>query len=247
MKIKPETLTDFVRSQGFVKVDDLAKKFSLSPSTVRRKLSVMEKEGLILRTHGGVKAADSNMAAASFALRVHTNTLEKRLIALKAVKLVNEGNLILLDAATTTYFLTEYLSEFSNVRVVTNGVDTLASLAAKGVNSYSTGGEVLRESPSILVGDFAKKSLSAIHADIAFFSASGITEDGEIYDVNQSSNEIVCEMIKHSDKVVCLLDNTKIGKTAPFKICNADEVDYIVCDSDVSSTLKCSESVKLIY
>lgn len=246
MKITSETIYNAICKNGVVKVTDLARQYNLSASTVRRKLDELEKDGLITRTHGGVKSVEDDLTVTSFATRVHTNVAEKRRIALKAIKLIREGDVIFLDASSTTYFLTEYLNEFSKIKVITNGIDTLAALAAKGISAYSTGGKVSRESPSVLVGQFARNAVYGVHADIAFFSVHGINENGEIFDTNQSCNEITSCMIKCSDKVVCLCDNTKIGKSGAFKVCDVSDVDYVVCDRDVSGSFDLPENVQLI-
>ena len=246
MKITSETIYNAICKNGVVKVTDLARQYNLSASTVRRKLDELEKDGLITRTHGGVKSVEDDLTVTSFATRVHTNVAEKRRIALKAIKLIREGDVIFLDASSTTYFLTEYLTEFSKIKVITNGIDTLAALAAKGISAYSTGGKVSRESPSVLVGQFARNAVYGVHADVAFFSVHGINENGEIFDTNQSCNEITSCMIKCSDKVVCLCDNTKIGKSGAFKVCDVSDVDYVVCDRDVSGSFDLPENVQLI-
>lgn len=246
MKITSETIYNAICKNGVVKVTDLARQYNLSASTVRRKLDELEKDGLITRTHGGVKSVEDDLTVTSFATRVHTNVAEKRRIALKAIKLIREGDVIFLDASSTTYFLTEYLNEFSKIKVITNGIDTLAALAAKGISAYSTGGKVSRESPSVLVGQFARNAVYGVHADVAFFSVHGINENGEIFDTNQSCNEITSCMIKCSDKVVCLCDNTKIGKSGAFKVCDVSDVNYVVCDRDVSGSFDLPENVQLI-
>ena len=246
MKITSETIYNAICKNGVVKVTDLARQYNLSASTVRRKLDELEKDGLITRTHGGVKSVEDDLTVTSFATRVHTNVAEKRRIALKAIKLIREGDVIFLDASSTTYFLTEYLNEFSKIKVITNGIDTLAALAAKGISAYSTGGKVSRESPSVLVGQFARNAVYGVHADVAFFSVHGINENGEIFDTNQSCNEITSCMIKCSDKVVCLCDNTKIGKSGAFKVCDVSDVDYVVCDRDVSGSFDLPDNVQLI-
>lgn len=145
------------------------KQFAVSPSSIRRKLTELEKDGLVVRTHSGVKLINDDESGMSFFTRNHTNALEKRLIAIKALKLVHDGDMIFLDSSSTSYFLAEYLSEFPNATVVTNGVDTLAALAAKGVNVYSSGGKVYSENNAALTGEFARAAISKIHADLCFF------------------------------------------------------------------------------
>lgn len=247
MKIKTETLITAIRKVGFIKVDDLARQFSVSPSSIRRKLVEIEKNGLVIRTHGGVKPADDDMMNTSFTTRIHTNVLEKKLVALKALKFVSEGNVIFIDASSTTYFMTAYLSEFSNITVITNCIDTLAALAEKGVKVISTGGTVTPDYPSILVGSFAKNTISEIHADLCFFSVHGISDNGVIYDSCQENNEVVREMIRHSDKSVCLCDYTKFGKKAPYKLCDVSDVDYIVSDRDLGGSFEWNTDGKLIF
>ena len=93
MKIKTETLTDAIRRAGFIKVEELAKQFAVSPSSIRRKLTELEKDGLVVRTHGGVKSINDDESGMSFFTKKHTNALEKRLIAIKALKLVHDGDM----------------------------------------------------------------------------------------------------------------------------------------------------------
>ena len=60
----------------------------VSTATVRRKLTALQDKGLVIRTHGGAQLNDANNKAPSFDLRVHTNSLAKRKIALSAIKLI---------------------------------------------------------------------------------------------------------------------------------------------------------------
>lgn len=223
------------------------KQVAVSPSSIRRKLTELEKDGLVVRIHGGVKSINDDESGMSFFTRKHTNALEKRLIAIKALKLVHDGDMIFLDSSSTSYFLAEYLSAFPNVTVVTNGVDTLAALAAKGVNVYSSGGKVYSENNAALTGEFARAAISKIHADLCFFSVHGITSDGGIYDLFRPCNEIISTMMQNSDKKVCLCDNTKTGKGGAFKICNVSDIDYIVCDRDISGAFTHPDTLSLIF
>lgn len=222
------------------------KRFAVSPSSIRRKLTELEKDGLVVRTHGGVKSINDDESGMSFFTRKHTNALEKRLIAIKALKLVHDGDMIFLDSSSTSYFLAEYLSEFPNVTVVTNGVDTLAALATKGVNVYSSGGKVYSENNAALTGEFARAAISKIHADLCFF--------GSRNNVGRRHLRFISALQRNNkhydakfDKKVCLCDNTKTGKGGAFKICNVYDIDYIVCDRDISGAFTHPDTLSLIF
>lgn len=221
-------ILELLQSQEYVSIDEIAQKLYVSPSTVRRKLNALQNKGLITRTHGGAQLNNNNNFFPSFTFRVHQNSFEKKKMALAAIKLIKNGDLVFLDGTTSAFFIAEYLSELKNIRVITNGIDTLSLLAKHNVSAYSTGGYVQESNRSVLVGHYAEEMISKFHADIAFFSAQSMDNNGEIYDCFEEENVIRKAMIKHASKRVFLCDSTKFGRTSPFHLCSLNDVDYIV-------------------
>ncbi|MBQ8374900.1 MAG: DeoR/GlpR transcriptional regulator [Clostridia bacterium] len=231
-----QELMAILQSKQYSTIDDLAKSLFVSPSTVRRKLDALQKKGLVTRTHGGVKLNDENNFSPSFTFRIHQNSFEKKKIALAAIKLIRNGDLIFLDGTTSAFFIAEYLSEFENIRVVTNGIDTLSLLSKHNISAYSTGGCVQEENRSVLVGRYAEDMVNNFHADVVFFSAQSISPDGEIYDCFEEENFIRKAMIKNATKKVFLCDSTKFGKNSLFHLCSAKEIDYIITNSPLPAS-----------
>ena len=129
MKENQEKLIlEYLGEHQFASVEKLAEMLFVSPSTIRRSLNELQARGLVSRTHGGVKINDENNFSPSFTYRIHQNSFEKKKIALSAIKLIKNGDLIFLDGTTSAFFIAEYLSEFKNLRVITNGIDTLSLL-----------------------------------------------------------------------------------------------------------------------
>lgn len=219
-----------IEKNEFIKTDELAQILSVSPSTIRRALSELQDKGLITRVHGGAKINDEKNYFPNFSFRSHMNCLEKKKIALSAIKLIKNGDVIFLDGSTSAFFIAEYLSEFKNIKVFTNGIDTLSLLSKHNVCAYSTGGIVSSENPSVLVGHYADNLIKSVRADISFFSAQTVFDNGEIYDCFEQENVLRTSMINNSTASVFLCDSTKFGKTAPFRLCNVNQVDYIVSD-----------------
>ena len=133
---KEKELLNILQEKQFIGVEELASLLFVSPATIRRELTKLQNKGLILRTHGGAKINDSNNFTPNFDLRAHTNSLEKRKIAISAIKLIKNGDVIFLDGSTSSYLVAEYLKEFSDIRVMTNGIDTLSLLAKNKVKGY---------------------------------------------------------------------------------------------------------------
>lgn len=228
-------LLQFLQSHEYATIEELSTALYISPSTVRRKLTALEKKGLVTRTHGGVRINDESNFSPSFTFRIHQNSLEKKKIALSAIKLIKDGDLIFLDGSTSSFFIAEYLSEFKNIRVITNGIDTLSLLSKNKVTAYSTGGFVQEENRSVLVGRYAEQMVENFHADVVFFSAQSVSADGEIYDCFEEEIFIRKVMIKNAKKKVFLCDSTKFDRTSPFHLCSLAEIDYIISNDPLPS------------
>ena len=218
---------DILETQQYASVDELSTVLGVSTSTIRRTLEILQQKGLVTRTHGGVKINSDNNFSPSFTFRIHQNSFEKKKIALCAIKLIKNGDIIFLDGSTSAFYIAEYLKEFENIRVITNGIDTLSLLAKYNILAYSTGGQISTENPSVLVGRYSEDMICNFHADIAFFSAQAMDNNGEIYDCYEEEIFLRRAMIKNAKTKVFLCDNTKFGKTSPYHLCSLKDIDYV--------------------
>ncbi len=228
-------------------IDDLAEKLFVSPSTVRRRLEELQNKGLVTRTHGGAKINGERSFFPAFTFRTHQNSVEKAHIALSAVKLIKNGNIIFLDGSTSAFFIAKYLADFKNIKVITNGIDTLSLLSANGTAAYSTGGFISPVNRAVLVGHYAEETIEKFHADIAFISAQSVSKNGEIYDCFEEENFLRNCMRKHSNKNVFLCDSSKFGRTSQYHLCSINAFDYIISDRDISNYFSTDNLPEIIF
>ena len=240
-------ILELLRQKNHANIDEIAKSLYVSQSTVRRKLSALQEKGLVTRTHGGAQINDEHDFFPSFRFRSHQNSLEKKKIALTAIKLIKNGDLIFLDGSTSAFFIAEYLSEFKNIKVVTNGIDTLLLLSHNKIPAYSTGGFISPVNDSVLIGRHAEDTLEKFHADIAFFSAQAVQKNGAVFDCFEDENVVRNRMRKNADKNVFLCDSTKLGRTAQYHLCELHELDCIVCDRDIKSYFDTTDLPKILF
>ena len=244
---KEEEILGFLQERKYAEVSELAAKLYLSASTVRRRLTELEKKGLVTRTHGGAEINDGNNFLPSFTFRAHQNSLEKKKIALTAIKLIKNGDMVFLDGSTSAFFIAEYLSEFDNLKVVTNGIDTLSLLSKNNVTAYSTGGIVSPVNRSVLIGHFAAEMIAGIHADIAFFSAQSAGRDGVISDCFEEENVLRLCMMKNASIMVFLCDGAKFEKQSAFRLCSVRDIDCIVSNRDIRDHFDTDALPELLY
>lgn len=229
-----EAIMRLLSEQKSISVDKLAEVLYVSQPTVRRDLTILQEEGKVVRTHGGVVLAKSSDAQVPLILRESQNNSSKKAIAVKAVKFIKNGNVIFLDASSTVSYIVPYLCEFKDIIVITNSPKTSMKLGELRIKNYCTGGLLLDKSVAY-VGSEAENFIRNFNADILFFSGRGLSENGIITDSSAEESNIRKVMINHSKRKYFLCDGSKIGKTYMYNICASDIVDEVISEKTTAS------------
>ena len=231
-EIEKELLALLEEKQSMT-VEEIAAELYVSPSTVRRRLAALQRDGLIRRTHGGAELDEGGHLLPSFASRFRQNSVDKKKIALAALRLVRDGQVIFLDGSTSAFFIAEALSKFRGLTVITNGIDTLHLLSKYDFEVYSTGGSISGENRSVLVGHRAEECIRGIRADLTFFSTQSLLPSGEMYDCYESENVLRSLMIRQSERAVMLCDRTKLRSISPYRLGSVSDIYAIATDGDI--------------
>ena len=215
-----------IRDKKEISVKELCALLYLSPATVRRDLSALEKQGLIKRSYGGAVLTEIFSDQLPLAVRSAKNISAKKKICAKAARFIENGDTIFIDASSTAYFLAPYLKGFSDLTVITNNPHLCIALSELKIRNHCTGGEMLDDSLA-LVGRDAERMVGGILANKCFFSARGYNE-GFISDTSRSERDVKIAMIEHSEKCYFLCDTTKQGTKYPYVIAKTNSVDAII-------------------
>ena len=228
-KDREKEILEILLKQKNVTVKQLADSLFISEPSIRRDLASLEKQHLIRRIHGGAVLEETMLSKNKipFLIREYEQSSEKVLIAQKAIDLINDNDVIFMDASTSCYYLIPFLSSKRNITVVTNGVKALTKLAEYDINTISTGGTLIN-SCLALVGEEAYKTIETFNADIAFFSCRGISDDGYLTDIAPEENNIRKQMMKNSKKSYLLCASEKFGKKYFHNLCHKDELNGII-------------------
>lgn len=98
-----EYILSLVNKTGSVNSIDIAKTLDISETTIRRDLNKLSKKGLVKRTYGGAINIDSVGYELKYEVQKEKFIGEKKKIALAAAELVEDGDVILIEAGTTGY------------------------------------------------------------------------------------------------------------------------------------------------
>lgn len=196
-----------VREHRRLNFADLQAMVKVSPATLRRDLTDLEKSGDILRVHGGVLDPAYARAEISFDERLLRNHAAKKAIASLAASLIPPGSSVFIDAGSTCLETGKALLSRKDVRIITHSV-ALTALSLHGEAEFLCIGGELRRVSGALVGGSALGVLSLIRADFAFIGTSGVTLEG-CSTTEVSEAEMKKAILERCEQKILLADATK--------------------------------------
>ena len=243
-----EAITKIVEEKGTVRVSDIVECLNVSDMTVRRDFTELEEIGVLKRTHGGAKSNNvSQYKELSHEDKYILNMEKKREIALKAVKLIEEGDTIFLGPGTTIELLAKEIN-FKSLRVLTNCLPIFEILSEKKSETFSVflvGGE-FRKITRSFVGEIANTILKNINFNKTFFSCNAIKENDVMTSTFEESytQEIV---LNNSDEKYLLTDDSKFEKIDFINFYTLDKLTGIVINNTEKEILnKIEKYINLI-
>lgn len=217
-----------LRRESRVSVNQLSDILGVSAVTIRSDLRALESNGQLKRTYGGAVPVSGEVTTPelSFDVRLRRNHAEKDAIARAAVKYVQDGDSVMLDASTTAYAIIPYLKAKQRLVVVTNSLMVAqAFLDAPHITVQMPGGRLRRDSIS-LVGH--PDELPDIHINIGFFGTRGISISAGITDSDPDEVAMKRAMLDRCVKVVVVSHHDKFDRVAPFSFATLERINVLL-------------------
>ena len=225
------------RALGRVDVISLSEELGVTPETVRRDLTVIERQGHVRRVHGGAISIERIASEPGLAARETLWTAEKERIAKAAIDEVPHDGAILIDAGTTTRRFAEMLPRDRELLVVVNSPDIALLLGGRAELTVMMLGGRVRARTMAIVDGWALEALTKIHVDVALMGTNGISVECGLTTPDPAEALVKQRMIAAARRVVLLSDHTKIGNNYFSAFAALDEVDTFVTDSGADTGL----------
>ena len=221
------------RAAGRVEVAELADVFDVTPETVRRDLTALERAGLLRRVHGGAIVVDLFGFEPALAVRESVQTSEKSHIADAALAFLPEEGAIALDAGSSTFRLAEILPADRELTVVTNSLPIASLLASrKELTVHLVGGRV-RGRTQATVDNAALEYLRTVFVDVAFLGTNGFSLGRGLTTPDSAEAAVKSAFVASARRSVLLADHTKFGTDHFAHFADLAAIDVIVSDSDL--------------
>ena len=122
-----QTILNLLAEHGSVRTIEVAAALSVTDETVRKDFETLEDSGELTRVHGGATRRQRPREELLWSERQSIQRNEKRAIARLAAQRIQAGEIIFLDASSTTLTLTEFLPEVP-LTVISNAHNVFTAL-----------------------------------------------------------------------------------------------------------------------
>lgn len=229
--MRHDQILELLKREHIVKVVNLAALFNTSELTIRKDLSELCMKGKVYRTYGG--AAQVHAVEEPLQERQKKNENIKHILAAKAVEFIRDEDSIFIDGGTTTEQLAGYLSAFSRLSVITNGLNIISALLPRdNITIYIPEGRIDHKACTI-IGAQAEATLQKYNARITFIGIDGITIEQGLMNNSYEATAISKIMLKNAKMRVLLADSSKFGKILPICLTGFNSIDALVTDKGI--------------
>ncbi|WP_427168925.1 DeoR/GlpR family DNA-binding transcription regulator (plasmid) [Streptomyces sp. C1-1] len=216
---------------GAVNVAGVAHDLGVSVATIRRDLTLLDDQNLVIRTRGGaVGRAEAYELPVRY--RDGRGRAAKQAIARMAMCCMTScRQVVAINGGTTAGEVARLLATRTGLTVVTNALN-IASLMVNQprVKLIVTGG-VARPNSYELVGPVAERTLGRMNIDTAFIGIDGINATTGLSTHDAVEAQINALMISRARRVVVVADGSKIGRSLLAPVAGLLAVTELVTDT----------------
>jgi DeoR family transcriptional regulator, fructose operon transcriptional repressor len=219
-------ILNLLSKKGIINLEEFCTALNtVSESTIRRDLRILEKEGMVENLRGGAtKLLNSSFDTPIYSRKIlHVDEKEK--IAKTAAALVQNGDMIYLDVGTTVIRMVKYLKH-KKISIVTTDASIIQELGDTDLTCILVGGEIIPNTAS-LVGPMTDTLLKELFFDKAFLGTYGFDLKAGFSspDIRESTKKKIVK--ENSNQVYILADSSKEGKRSLAKSFDLGECTLI--------------------
>jgi DeoR family fructose operon transcriptional repressor len=233
--LRKQYLLAALAQHGSLEVALMAQQLHTTPLTIRRDLTQLAAEGLVVRTHGGAVLPDVVKHPVAFARKATVHQAQKAAICQLAAGQIAPDETIFIDCGSTTFPLCALIRHL-RLRVVTNSLPVLFELVGSAVQVVLAGGEVDAERQA-MHGTVAVEQLKRYRVDKAFLGVDGLSLERGLSANSEQEAAISLAVAGAARHVYVLCDASKLEQDQYFQFAPLSLVNTLITDTRASPDL----------
>ena len=222
-------MEEFIREKKSISLDELCEVFDVSKNTVRRDVALICNRSDIHKIYGGV-SVQYNRIPPSFTERSSVNTEVKRRIGKFAASMVEDGDVIFVDAGTTTCQMIDFLGDRKNVTIITHSLDVITrAFSYPNLTVIVISGTLNRLTYSF-TGQTSSDIFKEYNIRKAFMASTGLTIQNGATQAAPYEFAIKEAASRKSDLVYLMIESQKIGRVCLLTYCTVDRINSVITE-----------------
>ncbi len=218
-------LESYIRKHSKVTLEYICERFDISYDSARRDLVKLGERPGILRIRGGAILNESKVSL-SYLQRDRSDPI-KVMLAERAADLVENNDILFIDAGTTNALIAQRLD--LKLSVITNSLESLNVLAQKPQIKKCVLGGMFDQFSHAILGDMTIDQIRKYKANRAFIGVSALSECGITTDTELDAN-LKMAMASQSKQVICVAKSDKFNSQLLFQSCGWGQIDCLITD-----------------
>ena len=228
-------IIDYLKQKKRCSIQELSDHFRVSVATIYRDVVELAARDMVQKVRGGIAlnerpAGQRNSASSPFQERLLRDRDRKEAIAQKALRKIEENDILFLDSSTTVYYLALLLekSNFSNLTIVTNSVTIIQEFHKFPAHYVRIGlcGSYDLQLNSFL-GQATLRELEYLELSKAFISAFGVADD-KVTTNHEHHASLLIKVLEIARCKYLLADRSKFDRSGLFRIAHRRTFDEII-------------------
>ena len=230
LSIRQRRILARAREHGSVQVDELAKRFTVTPQTIRRDLNRLCNRHYLQRIHGGAAVFDG-VANLGYAARRALCSREKQRIGRAAADLIPDDCSLFINIGTTTEQVANNLADRHGLLVISNNLNVVNTLLPNRDIRVLAAGGVVRHEDGGIIGQSTADFIGQFKVDFAVIGVSALDLDGTLLDFDFQEVRVTQAIIANARAVILVADRVKFERSAPNRVAHIGALDHFVTDS----------------
>ncbi|MCB5952444.1 DeoR/GlpR family DNA-binding transcription regulator [Enterococcus sp. BWT-B8] len=226
-------ISELLYQNQTMKVTDLVAIFNVSDETIRKDLSYLEDEGILIKKYGRAELVQQEeLTPVINRTPIHLD--KKRQIAEKAAEQIPKHSCSIgLDQGSTVALLAAKIQKLSEKQIFTGSLAAILELVNSQHQIYCFGGRYAFNDMAFH-NDTSIELYPDIQLDLCFFGSSGVQNREGFCTSSLVDAEIKRKLLKKSAKKIVLLDNTKFESTSLVQVASWKEIDLVITNHFIS-------------
>ena len=229
----------YLEEHEHAQVHSLSNLLGVSEVTVRRDLEHLEKDGWLTRTHGGAVINQNEIVDPLLEILEEPEDDGSRdEIASVALRMVKDGDVVMLTNGSVNIRLAVKLEERSNLTVLTNDLSIALRISLQDSNKVVLLGGDMDKSEKALFGSMALSNLRKFYVNRLFIEVDGINDNLQMTVNSQEKADLILGSLELSEHSIVVCPSDRFETSAFYRLGKISIAGGIISNSKLNEDYK---------